>query len=267
MSKREPAVRAFIRLTATVVYRLGVMTLIACSAVQFTAAQTSSNGPVITTILGDSLSAGSGGFGQLPNWHTQLANTGQLSTGSGAYNFAGNGDTSSDVVSPQSSAAANLVAQGLVDYAAIVIGGNDAADAGQTAVSAGSVSAAAAFPSTYANNVQNSVAQLKSAGDINIVLANIPDITVTPRVQLLNAPPFLLSQFRSLIESANSQLQSYAASQGIPVIDLYSFSQQVLDNTPFQLGGNHIGVDAKVFNGTSLFTPDGFHADPAAHGL
>src|SRR5690606_12649439 len=61
--------------------------------------------------------------------------------------------------------------------------------------------------------------------------------------------------------------EAFARSKGIPVIDLFGYTQNILTNTPFHLGGENIGVDGKTFVGRQLFTTDGVHADPAAHGL
>lgn len=203
-------------------------------------------------ILGDSLSAGIGGFGQYPNWHTQIANTGQINV---THNLAENGADSFDVLGWQLGTMEAAIAGGSVDLVTLMIGGNDPALFYSDLLTGNTTG----FVNTVSSNINTTLSRLDGAGTAPIVWANIPDITVTPIVQEQLAP-FGATAFataRNAISQVNQISQEFALSHGIPVVDLYSMSQNIL-TAPFQIAG---------VTESNFFTNDTFHPDPLAHGL
>lgn len=212
--------------------------------------------PLKVGVMGDSLSAGNGSnWGEYPNWHTQLSLTGDFNIVS---NVAVGGATSSGVVYGQQDTIADLVGLGALDYAVLMIGGNDAVEFGPDIALGGST---ASFFNTVLGNIQNTLSTVGQAGSANLVVANVPDITVTPSVRiqasLLGITPAQLAYASATIADLNEQIETYALSNGIPVLDLYRLTNEVLDDPPLVIGGQSF---------STMFS-DGFHPSPIVHSL
>ena len=205
-------------------------------------------------VLGDSISAGTGGGS--PNWVGQLTATGDFTF----HNLASGGATSSTVVSGQLSSAVAFAQNGSIDNLVLMIGGNDAVGAGISIASGGSPTA---FINNYVNNVKTVIDAIAAAGPgVHQVFANMPDVTVTPAVQSQAAgfgvTPAQLQLFSGFIAQANAQANAYALDHGVPVIDMYSASQVLVNLVPFAFGGHTF---------TTALAPDNFHPGVFTQGL
>ena len=202
-------------------------------------------------VMGDSISAGSGVSGGSPNWVAQLT-----STFPGAISFqnkAVGGATSTTVVSGQLSSVVTLATNHQIDDSALIIGGNDAASTAGLAIAEGG--SPTAFINTYVTNVETVINSVAAAGPtVSQVFGNMPDVTVTPEVQQVAASAGIdaagLQLLGAAIGQANAQADAYALAHDVPVVDLYSASQQISSAIPITLAGHTF---------TTAFAPDNFH--------
>ncbi len=195
------------------------------------------------------MSSGTGG-GWYPNWHTQLV----LDRGFSVNNYAVGGAVAGDVLSSQLPSA--LLSIGPGDYVVVMIGGNDAVNAAYAHFGGGS---AATVLSAAVDKIEQTVLQLKLAGALP-VLANIPDVTVTPVGQPLgNAAQRTL--FSAAVADANDTLDAFLQSQMVPYFDLDNFIRDHgAPGTPFALGATSI-----LYN--DRYAADGFHPQSAFQGV
>ncbi len=170
------------------------------------------------------------------------------------YNQAVSGAASYDL-SPQVAATASLVSQGKVDYASIIIGSNDILNYIGTSLGANP----APFITNLSSNILNTVTALKAAGNVGLVLANLPDPNVTPSFQYAFAgAPAAAALITGMVQAANQAIAQIAAANHIPLIDLYGLSQ--LTRNPLTIGG-------VTLSPLELFTPDLFHPGTVMQGL
>jgi hypothetical protein len=207
-------------------------------------------------VMGDSISAGSGVSGGSPNWVAQLNPAGGITF----TNKAVGGATSSTVVSGQLSSVVTLAHNGSIDDSTLIIGGNDAVNAALGIAQGGSPTS---FINTYVNNVKNVLSSIANANShVHQVFGNMPDVTVTPLVQQLaaanNITPAQLQLVSQAIAQANAQADAYALSHGVPVLDLYTASQQISAAIPLTMAGVQF---------TTAFAPDNFHPAVFLQGL
>lgn len=206
-------------------------------------------------VMGDSISAGSSGS----NWIGQLNST---FPGDIAFqNKAVGGATSSSVVSGQLASVVTLAAGSKIDNSVLIIGGNDAHSNNALLVLTGA--SPSAFINTYVNNVKQVIDSIAAAGPgVRQVFGNMPDITVTPKVQqqaaLLGATPAQVQLLSAAIGQANAQANAYALSHNVPVVDMYTASHTVLTESSFSLGGHTY---------TTPFAADNFHPATWVQGL
>jgi lysophospholipase L1-like esterase len=207
-------------------------------------------------VLGDSISAGSGVSGGSPNWVAQLKTAGGITFTDKAVG----GATSDTVVSGQLSSVVTLAHNGSIDDSTLIIGGNDAVAAAVDIASGGDPTA---FINDYVNNIKNVISSIATANpNVHQVFGNMPDVTVTPAVQQVAAQNGItLAQLHLVslaIGQANAQADAFALSHGVPVVDLYSASQQITPLIPLTLGGHSF---------TTAFAPDNFHPAVFLQGL
>jgi hypothetical protein len=207
-------------------------------------------------VMGDSISAGSGVSGGSPNWVAQLKTAGGITF----TNDAVGGATSSTVVSGQLSKVVTLATNSSIDDSTLIIGGNDATAAAIDIAQGGDPTS---FINTYVSNVEKVLSSIATANShVHQVFGNMPDVTVTPLVQQLAAQNGITSAQLQLvsaaIKQANAQADGYALSHGIPVLDLYTASQQISAAIPLTLAGHTF---------TTAFAPDNFHPAIFLQGL
>ncbi|HEV3136552.1 MAG TPA: GDSL-type esterase/lipase family protein [Pirellulales bacterium] len=206
--------------------------------------------------MGDSLTAPYAGKPYVApgerNWVEQLqvlrANHVQI------YDEAVAGATSSSLLAQgQAATVADLVAHGLVDTAVLIIGGNDVA-ANLPSIFAGNPEP---FVSTVVANIEAALTTVAAAGDVRLVVGNIPDIGITPYFQtFVTNNPFLLQEVTDAVTLANQQIEAFAASRDIPVIDVF--------------GLGHLALNPPILGGVAVndfYGPDGFHPETAPQGI
>jgi lysophospholipase L1-like esterase len=170
------------------------------------------------------------------------------------YNEAVPGTTSTTLLSQgQDTAVAGLVAGDAVDAAVLIVGANDVGPNLQ-AIFAGDPTL---FVNTVVSNIEAAVNTVEKAGHVKLEIGNIPDVGLTPFFRtFVTNNPFLLGEVTQAVKLADAEIEVFAASQGLPVVDLYGLGQ--LATQPLQLGG--VTVD-------NLYAPDGFHPNTIGQGL
>src|SRR5262249_21200506 len=99
-------------------------------------------------------------------------------------NLAAPGATSADGLATQAPVAADLVARGRVAYASILVDANDVVSHLPTLVVAGPQAFIQAYVSDVTTNLAQTVAAVTAAGEVHVVVGNIPDVTATPAFQV-----------------------------------------------------------------------------------
>src|SRR5262249_31798819 len=94
---------------------------------------------------------------------------------------------------------------------------------------------------------------------VHLAVGNIPDVSITPAFQAQFPNPVLRQEVTQAVTQAialaNQQIEAFALSRGIPVIDLFKLSHL---QQPLTIDG--VQPD-------NLYAPDGFHPGTVAQGL
>jgi lysophospholipase L1-like esterase len=204
-------------------------------------------------VLGDSLSASYAGTAQGADgdrsWVQQLqAEHGEprviTDVAKGGISSAELGDQLAQVVP--------LVQAGSVHYATLIVGSNDVR-ANLRSILAGNPTP---FVTEVVDNIESALQKLAEAGDVHLVVGNIPDISITPAFRAQVPNPWLRQEVTDATTLANQKIEAFAASRGIPVIDLFGLGH--LADQPLTLAG--VQVD-------NLYAPDGFHPGSVPQGI
>lgn len=170
--------------------------------------------------------------------------------------FGVGGATSGSLLSGgQATAVANLVKAGKVNAAYLMIGANDVPEYIST-IAQGNFTP---FVTEVVANIETAVKTVLAAGSVKMVMANIPDISTTPAYQSAYAgDPAVLADITAATEQANTQIQAFAASKSIPVVDMFDISYIPQQNN--SIDGSPIPVG-------DYYLPDGFHPSTLGQGL
>jgi lysophospholipase L1-like esterase len=170
-------------------------------------------------------------------------------------NVARGGATSGSLLAQgQHTRVANLVASGAISSATLIIGANDVT-AYEQDILAGRYDR---FINTVVPNITSAVTTVLNAGAVELVVADIPDIGVTPLVRAqVHDDPVLLGRISAAISQANDQILSLAAADGIPVVDLFGLTHAI-DAGPIELGGVEV---------SRFFAPDNYHPSTISQAL
>lgn len=175
-------------------------------------------------------------------------------------NLALAGTTSTTLLSQgQDTLAATLIHNGTTPLATLIIGANDI---GNFLAGVGPQNPSTVVANLLAN-VNTAVSTLEAAGNVKLVLGNVPDIGVTPYVKgLLATFPTAQAQaiagvITSMTQAANQQIAALAQAYHIPVVSLYALNN--LSQAPLILGGMDVSGD--------LYGPDGFHPSSLGAGI
>ena len=143
-----------------------------------------------------------------------------------------------------------------IDDSVLIIGGNDATGAALDIAQGGDPTS---FINSYVSNVETILSSVATANpNVHQVFGNMPDVTVTPLVQQAGVTSAQLQLVSAAIKQANALADAYALAHGIPVLDLYTASQQISAAIPLTLGGHTF---------TTAFAPDNFHPAVFLQGL
>src|SRR5262249_15136461 len=149
-----------------------------------------------------------------------------------------------------------LVQAGSVHYATLIVGSADVlAKANLPSILAGNPWP---FVTEVVHNIESALKTLAHAGDVHLVVGNIPDISITPAFRAQFPNPLLRQEVTQATRLANQQIEAFAASRGIPVIDL--FGPGHLADQPLTLAG--VQVDPHY-----LYAPDHFHPGSVPQGI
>jgi lysophospholipase L1-like esterase len=169
------------------------------------------------------------------------------------FNVAHGGDTTTSLLNRgQHRAVAQLVSDGLVQNAVLIIGANDEQQFWNQ-IRNGNYTP---FINTVTANIQQALTTVAQAGDVNLVLADLPDIGVTPLWRSTHSQADL-QKLTEAVTQVNQVIQSAAADNGIPVLDLFAVGK-LLQQGSFTMG------DVEV---TQFFAPDYFHPGTVLQGL
>jgi lysophospholipase L1-like esterase len=167
-------------------------------------------------------------------------------------NVAVSGATSSDALAQAKTVAAQA-ASGAVHYAVLIVGANDVSQY----LSSFEQGNPSAFVSEVVANIETALTTLAAAGDLHLAVGDIPDVTITPAFQSqLQGQPALAQEISGAIAAANQQIEAFAFSHGIPVIDMAGLGR--LAENPLVIGGVSV---------SSLYAPGGFHPSTVAQGI
>ncbi len=174
--------------------------------------------------------------------------------------FQSSDDSDGHLHSAEVPAVLNLIAHHDVHDVVLMIGANDVSADLPLVFTSGPAAFVSTFVTTVVGNIETALTQLAHAGHVNLVVSDLPDVTVTPYFQATAAP---LTQLVELaITTANQQIESFAASHEIPVVDLYGLTH--LTQQTITVGG--VAFSPAPPN-PSLFTADGFHPNTVGQGL
>lgn len=164
------------------------------------------------------------------------------------------GSTSTELVAGQLPTVAALAADGAIRYAVVETGGADALFQFSADILRGKPEA---FIDTVAANVRTAADTLSQAEPVRVVIADIPDVTVTPYfLANVTSNHTHVRRMSDAIRAANDRILDLAAARGIPVVDLDGLFR--LTQQPLTLGGVSL---------TGQFTPDGLHPRTALQGV
>src|SRR5262249_21890619 len=148
-------------------------------------------------------------------------------------------------------AAVRVIQQGGMKLATVMIGANDVgAYLGQLNPSNPASFNPLPFVQALATNVHDTVDALRAAGNVRIVLTNIPDIGHTPNLQAtLGQAPAILHLLTVATNIMNDQIAGIAKTRNLPVVDLHDLNE--IAHFPVMVGGVDVHND--------LYAIDGFH--------
>jgi lysophospholipase L1-like esterase len=246
-------------------------------------------------VIGDSQSdeysaddnRGSNYQGYTLNWVEQLAQNKHIDFGKWqyweeprregyAYDFARSGATTESMIeSSQHTGLAEYVKQGKVNVVVIYIGANDFAPnstaTGYQAIYDGDVTSAALSrkENDIVANITTAIDVIQKAGDVHILLINIPDWGRNPGIQLAFPFPSQRQSVTDAIVETNRLIDLAASQRGVPYGDPGVF----LDNIPRDSSGNvtvaGVRLSAYIPNNDpkSVFLDDGIHLGTVMNGL
>jgi hypothetical protein len=190
------------------------------------------------------------------SWVEQLQTL--RATSVGIDDVAQAGASSADLlIEGQQTSVAKLVQNGSVNYAVLIVGSGDIANFLSVAEAAGGTADPTPFITSLVTNVQTVLDALHAAGNVNVVIANVPDIGQTPQFQAqIGTNKALATLVTTAVISANQRLEAFAASRGIPVVDLYKLEG---------LSQSGLVVDGQTV--ANFFAPDGYNPGSAVQGL
>ena len=228
--------------------------------------------PYVLGLMGDSLNSDDGSYsGHYPNWVIQIQTLGELSIPP-AYNVAQNGATAADLTN-QYPTIVSLANADKINASVLTVGGNDTASAAaQFVVSGYNGAVFSAAMNTTVSQIEQAVNAV-AATALPLIVANIPDIVITPSVQryisMYNVPSSEIAIAESYLRAANAQIEAIALSKGYPVIDYYKFSQEYLTQPSLTIAGitfpNSSFFSSNDFDPSSLI--DGFEANVIVYAL
>ena len=226
--------------------------------------------PLRLAVMGDSLSApypAPGPNNPPPNY----GSAGDLSWVQQLQNLDGNkividdeafpGATSNSLLNSEAghtaqvAAVVDLIDHGEINAAALLIGANDVDADLPLLFTSPPATFVNTFVSTVVTNVETAAEKVAAAGHVELVIGNVPDVTVTPAFQAA-VPSAAIPVVELAITQANQEIDAFAAAHKIPVVDMYGLTHIL--NQPITMGGVQV---------TNLYSPDFFHPNTVGQGI
>lgn len=191
-------------------------------------------------------------YGYEYNW----ARYGAKATGNSAYDLPS-----------QWAGLANQVLEGNVTYVYLGIGSNDFGLVGNYGtIAMGNLvgSDLEAFIDSVVGRIEVALDEVSSAGDVRLILGNIPDNGETPLMQQrYNVQQ--RARVTDALMQANTKIMTIANQRVIPVIDIFGMKKLV--QYSFKIGGVLINARGASNDPQNLFLSDGVHLGTVAQGL
>ena len=121
------------------------------------------------------------------------------------------------------------------------------------------------FEKSVIANITQSVTETVAANpNVHMILCTIPDIGVTPSYEAADPSATQRAADTKVVEAINAQIIALATKEGFPVVDMFSFSNQITSQTTFAgVSMKDIGGDV----GNDMFLSDNFHPGTVLQGL
>jgi Ca2+-binding RTX toxin-like protein len=121
------------------------------------------------------------------------------------------------------------------------------------------------YVSTVVANIDTALNTIDT-NNVNLLLSNIVDYGVAPTTQTLFPIAAQRQLVTNVINDVNQQLVEMAAARSIPLIDMFSFAADLLENPTITIGGNTF-TDSGGVGVQNIFVADGIHPHTAASGM
>lgn len=169
-------------------------------------------------------------------------------------NQARAGATTTELIAQgQHTAVADMVRQGKVRHAVVTVGTND------VLLALRSDAAPTKFISDLAANLNAVVRTIATAGDVGLVLGNIPNLSIAPAIRAMAGNSAeALGMIRDMVQTANREIARVAAENRVPLVDLFRLSN--LASKPPVLGGTQL-------ESSHFYAADMLHPSTLSQGL
>lgn len=203
------------------------------------------------------------------SWVPYLVNNRGLDFGGSGnpYNVAVGGATSATLLTQgQHTEVRDLVLAGDVDLAYLSIGGNDFGAAAVSIVT-GSLNGQALnnWAQGIVNNIMTAVDTVLSANPTGMVVASIPDMTLTPGGRQYASVPIFLERGLAAVNLVNSLLRPAVLDRGAVYID-FAEAMRDMNATPLVVGGVTIDMVNASTNPRNFFQ-DNLHPAAVGNGI
>ncbi len=193
--------------------------------------------PVSMAVMGDSLNLLTPTYDT--SWVVQLVNAGAITQ----HDVAFDGATTGDVVSAQLPSVVSLAHQGTITDSVLIVGANDFGPYGPNAQTIFLGGNPQPVIDSVVSNIETVITSIAAANPgVHQVIANIPDITVTPLMQQLfvtyGATQADIQAGRDAIITANNEIQQFALAHGVAVVDLFKAADVLVPLYPWTFGGH-----------------------------
>lgn len=153
------------------------------------------------------------------------------------YNWSRTGATTTAVLlNGQHTGLAQQISKGDVNVAIVFIGENDFFPFSDTynAIYSGLLSAEELETTITKpiDNIKTIIKTLKNAGDAKLIMVTIPDPNMGASVRLIHQDKNGRDRVSAAISRVNQQISAFAKKQGLIVVDVNRFYQEVSDNAP-----------------------------------
>ncbi|HOX39993.1 MAG TPA: SGNH/GDSL hydrolase family protein, partial [Candidatus Brocadiia bacterium] len=187
------------------------------------------------------------------------------------YNVAVGGARTETLLDPQQQhmQVADLVDEGKVNIAVLMIGANDFLTRGPE-IAAGTLSGAAldSFIAGRISNIEIAVDAVMGSGAVGMVVCGISDVTLTPGGRIaLGASPEGRQRVMDAIDATNVGIASMAAERNLPYVDLALLIRDMDEAPAVLVGGVEINVVTPDDRDETHLFQDSIHPQMIGNGI